>query len=104
MNRGDMWDAELGLTAGARPVVVVTCDEAIPVLSRVTVAPASPTVRGLPSEVEVGPTEGLDYECVISCDNIVTLSKGRLTRRRGELGPEAIRRLDAAIVIALGIG
>jgi mRNA interferase MazF len=74
------------------------------VLSRVTVAPTTRTIRGLPSEVEVGPTEGLDHECVVLCDNLVTLSTDRLARRRGELGSEAIRRLDAAVVVALGLG
>jgi mRNA-degrading endonuclease toxin of MazEF toxin-antitoxin module len=39
----------------------------------------------------------------VSCDNIVTLPQARLDRRRGALGPDAVRALDAAIIIALGI-
>jgi mRNA interferase MazF len=101
VNRGDVWDADVA--GGTRPVVVLTRDEAIPVLRRVTVAPVTSTIRGIPSEVVVGRAEGLARECVISCDNIVTLPQASLPRRRGALGPEQLRALDAALVVALGI-
>ena len=101
MNRGDVWDADVA--GGRRPVVVLTRDEAIPLLRRVTVAPITSRIRGLPSEVRVGQAEGLDHDSVVSCDNILTLPQERLDRRRGALGPDAVRDLDAAIVIALGI-
>lgn len=102
MNRGDVWDADVP-GGYRRPVVVLTRNEALPVLSRVTVAPITRTVRAIPSEVPVGQTEGLDGECVVSCDNIATVPQSALTRRRGELGPDLVRRLDAAIMVALGI-
>jgi mRNA interferase MazF len=101
VNRGDVWDADV--PGGRRPVVVLTRDGAIPLLRRVTVAPITSTVRGLPSEVRVGAAEGLDHDSAVSCDNIVTLPKQRLGRRRGELAPAAIRELDTAILVALGI-
>ena len=101
MNRGDVWDADV--PGGRRPVVVLTRDEAIPLLRRVTVAPVTSTIRGLPSEVRIGPAEGLDHDSVVNCDDIVTLPQDRLDRRRGALGADAIRHLDAAIIVALGI-
>jgi mRNA interferase MazF len=102
VNRGDVWDADVP-GVDRRPVVVLTRDEAIPVLSRVTIAPITRTIRGIPSEVPVGPAEGLDGDCVVSCDNIATVPQSALARRRGRLGPELVRRLDAAILVALGI-
>ena len=102
MNRGDVWDARLP-DGQHRPVVLLTRDEAIPVLVRVTVAPVTRTIRGIPSEVPVGLPEGLSDESVVSCDNILTIPRSMLERRRGELGAEAIRRLDSAIMTALGI-
>lgn len=101
MNRGDVWDADV--PGGRRPVVVLTRDDAIPLLRRVTVASITSTIRGLPSEVRVGQAEGLDHESAVSCDNVVTLPQERLDRRRGALGTGALRELDAAIVVALGI-
>jgi mRNA interferase MazF len=101
VNRGDVWEADV--PGGRRPVVVLTRDAAIPLLRRVTVAPVTSTIRGLPSEVRVGQAEGLDHDSAVSCDNILTLPQERLDRRRGALGTGTLRELDAAIVIALGI-
>jgi mRNA interferase MazF len=44
-------------------------------LSWVTVAPITSTIRGITSEVHVGPRNGLDHDAVISCDNITTVRK-----------------------------
>lgn len=81
----------------------MTRDEAIPVLARVTVALVTSTVRGHPAEVPVGPDHGLDHESVVNCDDIATVSKSRFARRRGALIDADVRRLDIALVTALGI-
>lgn len=97
-----MYDAELpGI--GRHPVVIVTREAAIPVKSRVTVALVTSTVRGHPAEVEAGPQEGLARECVINCDELLTVPKAVLGRRRGMLGPEKTRLLDDALRLALGL-
>jgi mRNA interferase MazF len=100
--RGDVFDADLpGL--GHRPVVVVTRQAAIPVLSGVTVAVVTSTVRGHDAEVPLGPEHGLEHECVANCDDILTIPKGLLVRRRGSLRVEDTERLDAALRFALGL-
>ena len=50
-----------------------------------TVAPITTTVRGLSTEVPVGPVKGLDRDRVISCDNIVTVPVDALRRQFGFL-------------------
>ena len=72
-----MW-ADLGGQAGRRPVCVLTRDAAIEVLSAVTCAPVTRTIRGIRSEVEVGSGEGLPATSVISCDNLITVPKSLL--------------------------
>ncbi len=89
--------------AGQHPAVILTRQTAIPVLSAVTVALTTSTVRDLPTEVPVGRAHGLDHECVINCDNIVTVSKEALRRYRGHLGPEELFRLRRTLMIALGL-
>lgn len=84
-------------------MVVLTREAAIPVLARVCVAVVTSRVRGIPTEVPVGKPEGLSRDCVVNCDNIYTVSKSSLDRYRGSLGPEAVRRLDDALRIALGL-
>jgi len=101
VNRGDVYDVDL--PSGRRPAVIVTRDRAIPVLRNVTVAEITGTVRGVPTEVLLGRSQGLLRECVASCDNLQTVAKGALGPRRGSLDPEATHRLDQALRIALGL-
>ena len=81
--------------------MIVTRDVAIPVLANVTVAAVTGTVRGLPTEVPLGREHGLARECAVNCDNLFTIPKSALGRRRGELDPESLARLRAALLIAL---
>jgi mRNA interferase MazF len=68
-----------------------------PHLSRVTVAPITSRLRGLTVEVLVGPSNGLDQESVINCDNIVTVPTSAVGRQIGFLWSEQEPRLSEAI-------
>lgn len=87
----------------ARPVVVLTRELVRPHLSRVTVAPITTTVRGLSTEVALGPANGLDHPCAVSCDNIVTVPKTALGRQVGFLLPAQEGALAAAIRAAFDL-
>lgn len=93
--RGEIWWAEA--QDKRRPVLVVTRDEAIPVLTWIVVAPLTRTIRHIPTEVELGPEHGLPVESVASFDNLQPIRRSFLTERVGSLGPEA----SAAICQAL---
>ena len=84
-------------------MVVVTRDRAIPILANVTVAAVTGTIRELPTEVPLGRQHGLARDCVVNCDNLFTIPKQALGRRRGELDPESGGRLRAALMIALDL-
>ena len=58
-----------------RPGVILTSPTRLHLLTWVSVAPITTTIRGLSSEVPVGPRNGLDHDSVISCDNITTVRK-----------------------------
>ena len=68
-----------------RPVLVISRDEAIPVLNNVVVAPVTSTIRSIPTCVPVGPSEGIDHDSVASFDNIAAVPKSVLTLRLGQL-------------------
>jgi mRNA interferase MazF len=87
----------------ARPVVVLTRELIRPHLSRVTVAPITSTVRGISTEVPVGPDNGLAHESVVSCDNIQTIPKADLGRHLGFLLPWQENQLAEAIKIAFDL-
>ena len=103
LHRGSVWVATLPPPWKRRPVVVITRDAAIPQLTNVAVAIVTTRVWGTRTEVPLGPDHGLDQKCVASCDNILTLRVDRLVRRVGELGPEKVRELNAAIRTALDL-
>jgi mRNA interferase MazF len=86
-----------------RPVLVLTRELVRPHLSRVTVAPITSRIRGLSTEVSVGPADGLDHPSVISCDNIVTVPTTALGRQIGRLRPEQEIALTAALHAAFDL-
>ena len=102
MNRGDVWDID-GLPGGRRPYVIITRDRVIPYLRSVTVAEITTTVRGLPTEVPLSATAGVTEGSVVNCDNVFTISKHRLSARRGELDSGETRALGAALAVAFGL-
>lgn len=83
--QGEVWWAET--EEKRRPVMVVTRTEAVQVLSSIIVAPVTSTVRGIPTEVPLGPGEGLRDSCAASFDNLRPLRRSLLIERVGRLGP-----------------
>lgn len=86
----------------SRPVLVLTRDSAIPYLSRVTVAPITSTIRAVPSEVIVGPDDGLKKPCAVNLHNVLTVNKDAVGRRVAQLGEDRMREVCLAMGFALG--
>ena len=103
MRRGEVWWAEISKTAGGRPVVLLSREEAYSVRALVTIAPVTTRIRSIPVEVPLGPGEGLDRPCVANLDTITTIPKGTLTRRIARLSPAKIGEIDEALRFALGL-
>ena len=104
VSRNEIYWGDLGPPAGRRPLCVLTRDAAAAVLTAVACAPITRTVRGIRSEVPVGPAEGLPQECVISCDNIITVPVEDLDRLPvGVLDEVKRSQLDRALRYALDI-
>ena len=102
--RGDIVWADLGPPAGRRPVCVLTRDAAIAVLTALTCAPITRTIRGIHSEVEVGPGEGRPEASVITCDNVITIPMASLDAQPvGHLDLRVRADLDRALRYALDI-
>jgi len=87
----------------ARPVLVLTRELVRPHLTRVTVAPITTTARGLSTEVPVGPANGLEAQCVVSCENIVTVPASALGHQIGVLLPTQEDALTEAIHAAFDL-
>lgn len=58
---------------------------------------------GIPSEVGVGPGDGVPKASVVNLDTITTIPKVDRRERIATLGPEKARAVDDAIRFALGL-
>ena len=99
--RGEVWWCELPDVA-RRPVVVLSRDVAIPRLRRAVVAPCTTTVRGLPSEVVLQPSEDpIPRTSAVNLDSIESVSIGALTQRLGRLSDGRMHQVCAALGVAV---
>ena len=101
MNRGEVWWAEHP-DAGRRPYLVLTRQGAITVLSRVLAVPATRTVRGSPTEVQLDEDDGMRDHCALSFDNLVTMPKSLFTERICRLGVDRLDQVCQALRAASG--
>jgi mRNA interferase MazF len=81
---------------------VLTRDAAIEGLTSVIGVPATRTVRGIPSEVELTTDDGMPDRCVLSLDNIRVLQKSYFRERICALGPERMDAVCLALARATG--
>jgi mRNA interferase MazF len=98
--RGEVWWGEIA-DVGRRPFLVMTRTAAIPVLHSVLAAPVTRTVRNIPSELRLGPDDGMPTECAASFDNLRVVAKTYLIERQCTLEPvrivEACEAIRAAV-------
>ncbi len=97
--RGEVWLARL---EKVRPVVVLTRDPMGRLLNAVVAAPVTSTVRGLSTEVALGPDDGIKIESVANLDNLQLVARARLVRRVGRARRETMDAICVALSVAVG--
>ena len=98
MRRGEIWYADVPGDK-RRPVVVLTRDSVLPLLTTILVAPVTTRMRSIPTEV---PVSGLAKACVANLDNITPLPKATLVQRAGRLSRDEMSALCSAARFAIG--
>ncbi len=104
MRRGDVYWVAFPEPAGRRPVVLISRDESYSVRSKVSVVAVTRTIRGIPTEVRIGPSDGLPKVGVANADEIVTIPQSLLGERVATLSASKLKELDEALRFALGLG
>ena len=84
--RGEVWWGEIE-DLGRRPFLIMSRSAAIPVLNNVLAAPVTRTVRNIPTEVSLGPDDGMPAECAATFDNLRVVPKASLVDRISALEP-----------------
>lgn len=100
--RGEIWQFSFPRPDKRRPVLVLTRQDMIGRLETVTVAPLTSVVRGVPSEVVVGPEAGLKRHSAINLHNLATVPRAGLRAYVGTVSPETLRAVRTSLLFALG--
>ena len=102
LNRGEIWLLDLRRPDKRRPVLILTRRGLIGLLHTVTVVALTSTLRGAPTEVELGTAEGLKgLSCANLC-NVFTVQQHRLRTFVGSVGPDKMRQVCRALILATG--
>jgi mRNA interferase MazF len=102
LNRGEIWLLSLPKPDKRRPVLVLSRPALIGLLHTVTVAAVTSTLRGSPTEVAVGPEDGLKTASCVNLCNVYTVRQGDLRTFVGALGPAKMQTVCRALAIACG--
>ncbi len=101
MSRGDIcWIDDPN--EGRRPALVLTRNEAIPVMRKLTVAYLTRTIREIPTEVRLSEVDGLPAECVVNLDNIRQVPRVLLDEPITSLAGKRMDEVCRALAIATG--
>ena len=103
MNQGDVYWYTFRAPGKRRPIVILTPDRAIRHLNAVTAASITAHVRHAPSEVSLGPEDGMSGVCVVSLYQLHTVFKRQVEARITTLRPRRLEEVRAALMFALGI-
>ena len=83
-------------------MVVLSRDAAIPRLRRTLIGPCTTTVRDIPTEVLLEPTEDpIPRVSVVNLDSVESVSIGTLVERLGRLSDGRMRQVCDALEIAV---
>ena len=109
-SRGDVWDLDFDPTigheqAGARPALILSVDLFNEGRAELVVAvPITRTERRIRWHVRVSPPEGgLAAVSFIQCENVRSVSKTRLKRRRGRIPDAVLHQVEDRVRILLGL-
>lgn len=101
MNRAEIWWVEHPDT-GRRPHLVLMRQAAIPILNSVLAVPATRKLRDIPTEVRLGPDDGMPVECALTLDNLTLVPKAFFAERICRLGADRMAQVCRALELATG--
>jgi mRNA interferase MazF len=102
LGRGEIRLLRLGHPDKRRPVVVLTRPSLLGLLHTVTVAAITSTLRGAPTEVELGVEEGLKETCCVNLCNVFTVHQRDLGMFVGTVGRQKMAQVCRALAVACG--
>jgi mRNA interferase MazF len=102
LGRGEIWLLHLPHPDKRRPVLVLSRSSLLRLLHTATVAAITSTLRGSPTEVELGIAEGLKQPSCVNLCNVFTVHQGELKTFVGTVGPDKMAQVCRALAVACG--
>lgn len=102
LTRGEIWLLDRPRPDERRPVLVLSRPSLVRLLHTVTVAAVTSTLRGAPTEVEIGVEEGLKQTSCVNLCNVFTVQQSELRRFVGTVSAQKMRQVCRALSIACG--
>ncbi len=102
LSRGEIWLLHLPHPDKRRPVLVLSRPTLLRFLHTVTVAAITSTLRGSPTEVELGTAEGLKQSSCVNLCNVFTVPQSDLKTFVGTVGPDKMVQVCRALAVACG--
>jgi len=100
---GEIWLADLGLSAKTLPVVIVSRQDPDPPRSLVLYVPLTTQRRDSPYEVPLPRLSFLDRESVANVQGLGSLPTVRLERRIGRVSADVMENIKEALAFALDL-
>jgi mRNA interferase MazF len=85
-----------------RPVLILTRDSIASFLGEVTVAPLTSVIRDIPSEVVLGPLDGLPRNSAVNLDHLQTVPRARIGGVISKIAAGRLDEVQRALLFALG--
>ena len=101
MNRGDVWLIDLGGRVGTRPVVILTRQNVLKFLNKVTVAEITTKGKGYPTEIFINQKANLPKPSFIQAENLHTVTQKKLEKFIGTLDQDTMLKVSQKVVLAL---
>lgn len=102
LSRGGIWLLDIPRPDKRRPVLILSRPSLIKLLHTVTVAAITSTLHRSPTEVELGPDEGLKQTSCVNLCNVFTVHQEQLRTFVGSVDPDKMARVCRALAIACG--
>ena len=101
MNRGDVWLIDLGGRVGTRPVVILTRQNVLKFLNKVTIAEITTKGKGYPTEIFINQKANLPKPSFIQAENLHTVTQKKLEKFLGTLDQDTMLKVSQKVVLAL---
>lgn len=98
---GEIWMADLGMTAKTRPVLIVSRRDPDPPRALVIYVPLTSQNRGSPYEVPMPKLSFLREESIANVQGIASLPVARLSRKLGQAPDETLQKVKRALIFAM---